>query len=284
MPDQPRIVDFHTHVFPAAVAAKVIENLEGTGGTRARTDATPEGLRRSMAESGVDLSVVLPVATNVRQVEKLNDISIAANSGGLQHRLLYFGAMHPEYPDPEAELRRIQKAGLKGIKIHPAYQHVRIDDPRYVKIMEICAGLGLIVVTHAGWDIGVPGEWCSPDMTAKLLETIHCPKLVLAHLGGVKEWARSYEVLAGSGVWMDTAMSLGNTDPIDREKFPDTGLIETGLFEKFVTRHGAEHILFATDSPWNSQGAALEQLDEARLSAAEKEMILGGNACRLLGL
>ena len=43
-----------------------------------------------------------------------------------------FGAMHPDFEDHAAELKRIKALGLKGIKIHPVYQGVDLDDiPEY---------------------------------------------------------------------------------------------------------------------------------------------------------
>ena len=70
------VIDFHTHLFPPALASRVITNLQGLGGTRVQTDATEAGLLASMDANGIDLSVVLPVATSAAQVEKLNDISV----------------------------------------------------------------------------------------------------------------------------------------------------------------------------------------------------------------
>jgi len=297
------VIDFHTHLFPPALASRVITNLQGLGGTRAQTDATEAGLIASMDANGIDRSVVLPVATSAAQVEKLNDISVrraeAAGEAGKPgaDRLIWFGAMHPDYGAEtggdagsagavKRELARLKAAGVKGIKIHPAYQHRRLDDPRYLRIIDLSCELGLICVAHAGWDIGIPGEWCSPRMCGRLVREHDFPLLVLAHLGGVKEWEDAFEYVAGSGAWLDTAMSFGKLDPVDDRHFPGDSLdlIPNDLFERIVRKHGADKILFATDSPWNDQGASVRQLRSTALTDTEKEAILSGNARRLLGI
>ena len=69
------VIDIHTHTFPDKLAATTIPKLEGMSHTRAYVDGTAAGLRASMARAGVDASLVLPVATNPRQVAHVNDSS-----------------------------------------------------------------------------------------------------------------------------------------------------------------------------------------------------------------
>ena len=57
------IIDFHTHIFPEKIAGKTIESLEKLSGITASTNGTLEGLLASMERTGVDMSVIMPVAT-----------------------------------------------------------------------------------------------------------------------------------------------------------------------------------------------------------------------------
>ena len=57
------MIDFHTHTFPERIAAMAIAKLQQASHSRAFTDGTAEGLQASMARAGIELSVVLPVAT-----------------------------------------------------------------------------------------------------------------------------------------------------------------------------------------------------------------------------
>ena len=74
------IIDIHTHTFPDKLAATTIPKLEGMSHTRAYVDGTNAGLAASMARAGVDCSLVLPVATNPRQVLHVNDPVPASKS------------------------------------------------------------------------------------------------------------------------------------------------------------------------------------------------------------
>ncbi|MBQ7100638.1 MAG: amidohydrolase family protein, partial [Clostridia bacterium] len=56
----------------------------------------------------------------------------------------------------------------------------------------------------------------------------------------------------------------------------------TEQFLRIVQNHGADRILFGSDSPWSNASRELEILNSLPLTAAEKQLITGGNARRLL--
>ena len=146
------IIDFHTHTFPDKIAGSVIGKLQQLSRSRPFTDATNDGLRRSMEQAGIDLSILLPVMTNAGQVHKLNDLAARINERWQETGLLSFGGMHPDVENYKEALNHVTELGLKGIKIHPAYQGADFDDIRYLRIIDKASELGLIVLTHAGWD------------------------------------------------------------------------------------------------------------------------------------
>ncbi len=274
------IIDFHTHTFPEKVAAAAIPKMQAASHSKAFTAGTEEALRASMAEAGIDRSVVLPVATNPLKVSAINDLSIARLG---DEALIYFGCIHPEQPDWKEELYRIAKAGLKGIKIHPQYQGADIDDIRYLRIFEQAASQGLWVITHAGDDIGFPGlVRCAPEMVKNAIAQVGEFPLILAHMGGWKNWDR-VEQLAETKVYLDTAFSLGVITPIDDHySTEELQMLSEERFCAIVRTFGAERILFGTDSPWGDQAESLKAIQDLPLNAQEKELILGKNAERIL--
>lgn len=279
-------VDFHTHAFPPGVAEKVIGSLQRSARAKAHILPTLPELKKSMEKAGVDRSVVLPVATSPEQVSTLNRLSVTANAEWAERGIFSFGAMHPDCPDWKEELRFIARHDLRGVKLHPPYQQAPFDDLRFLRILDECAALGLIVTVHAGQDIGVPGEWCSPEQVLRALDQVRPDKLVLAHLGGWRQWDEVAEKLAGLPVYFDTAFALGTITPaegIERAE-DDRWLASREQFMAIVKKHGARRILFATDSPWGDQASMLTELDAMPLSPAENAAIRGGNAARLLGL
>lgn len=264
------IIDFHTHIFPDKIAARSIEALSKVSGIKAATDGTLNGLLASMDKSGVDLSVIMPVVTKPTQFESVNTFAAKVNEQ-YAGRLLSFGGIHPDSKDYKAELDRIKELGLPGIKLHPDYQGVMIDDVRYMRIIEYANELGLIILVHAGIDIGLPEPvHCPPDKARKVLDAIKPQKLVLAHMGGWKQWDAVYEYLAGENVYLDTAFTF---DYIDLDAF-------LNLWEK----HDREKILFATDSPWSDATKDIEVLHALSIRPREIANVLGNNAKKLLNI
>ena len=281
------IIDIHTHTFPDKIAAATLDKLKHLSHTIPFTDGTAAGLAASMARAGVDRSVVMPVATSPRQVPHVNDASARMNELGAQTGVLSFGCMHPDFDGWKEELARVRDLGLKGIKLHPQYQDTDFDDPRYLRILDRCGELGLVVLTHAGLDIGMPGkDNCAPEMVARALAQVGPVKLVLAHMGGWRQWDRVEALLPGTGVYLDTSFSLGEITPLDDGHYrpEDLPLLDEAAFLRMVRRFGPDRILFGTDSPWDDQETALARLRALPLEPAELEAILGGNAKRLLGI
>ena len=279
------IIDIHTHTFPDKIAAATLDKLKHLSHTIPFTDGTAAGLSASMARAGVDRSVVMPVATSPRQVPHVNDASARMNELGAQTGVLSFGCMHPDFDGWKEELARVRDLGLKGIKLHPQYQDTDFDDPRYLRILDRCGELGLVVLTHAGLDIGMPGkDNCAPEMVARVLAQVGPVKLVLAHMGGWRQWDRVEALLPGTGVYLDTSFSLGEITPLDDGHYRpgDLPLLDEAAFLRMVRRFGPDRILFGTDSPWDSQAGALARLRALPLEPKELDAILGGNALRLL--
>ena len=280
------VIDFHTHTFPPKIAASTLEKLSAASHTLPFTDGTPDGLRASMAESGVDLSVVLPVATAPRQVEHINDSSAAISERSQETGLLSFGCMHPDYEGWHDELARIKSLGLGGIKLHPVYQGVDFDDPRTLRILDRAGELGLIVVTHAGLDVGFPGVVrCSPEMVANAVRQAGPIKLVLAHMGGWRCWDRVLELLPELPVYIGTSFSTGRMTPADSHySEEELQLLDSDGFMELVRAFGPSRVLFGSDSPWSSQSESLDWIRARPLAGDELHMMLGGNAAGLLGL
>lgn len=280
------IIDFHTHCFPQKIAASTLKKLSEASGIAPFTTGTEDGLLNSMRSSGIDLSVVLPVATNPGQVENINNKAAELCAARQSDGLISFGGIHPDYSDWKAEIHRIARLGLKGIKIHPIYQGVDFDDVRYLRIFSLAAELDLPILTHAGLDIGFPDKNnCSPDMILNAVRQVGPFKLILAHMGGWKSWETAEKLSAEKNIYLDTALALGSLPLQDPEaSYWDPQLLNAESFLSFVKAFGAARILFGTDSPWSGQAEGLAWIRALPLPPVEKDMILGGNAKRLLKL
>lgn len=277
------MIDFHAHTFPDRIAAAAVAKLEQKAHATSFSDGTRAGLLRGMKAAGIDHAVVLPVATNPVKCASMNDASHALN--GLDH-LTYFAAIHPDAPDWHDELGRVKALGFQGVKIHPVYQDVAIDDPRFVRILARCGELGLIVVMHGGADIGFPGVTrCSPAMLRSALRQAGPVTLVAAHMGGWRNWQEVPENLLDVGVYLDTAYSLGAISPLDDHYAPEElPMLADERFVELVQAFGSKRVLFGTDSPWDDMAQCIARIRALPLTEAEKADIFDGNARRLLGL
>ncbi|MBQ6773091.1 MAG: amidohydrolase family protein [Synergistaceae bacterium] len=280
-----RVIDIHTHTFPDKIASRALESLSSKSHTKYFTDGTIKALKESMTAAGVDYSVILPVATRLEQVEKINNSAIEINSR--ERNLISFGAMHPDYENYSRELERIYKSGIKGIKIHPVYQGVNINDERYIRILTQAAELGLIVLIHAGRDIGFPDSECA--MPVKILDALKksdSGRIILAHMGGWRCWDEVCNLFAGrENIYIDTAFSLGAFIPNDDSYYKshdECKMLSSQEFTRIIRTFGAERVLFGTDSPWSSQLDSVKEFESLELTDSEKELILFGNAARLL--
>ena len=277
------IIDFHAHTFPDKIAAAAVSKLEQKAHARSHSDGTREGLLHCMHSAGIDHAVVLPVATNPLKCASMNDPSHALNG---RDNLTYFAAIHPDAPDWHEELGRAKQHGFKGVKIHPVYQDVAIDDPRFVRILARCGELGLLVVMHGGADIGFPGvEKCSPAMLRRALDQAGPVTLVAAHMGGWRNWQEVPEHLLDTGIYLDTAYTLGSIAPIDDHYAPEElPMLADERFCELVRIFGSQRVLFGTDSPWDDMGACVARIRNLPLTEVEKTDIFSGNARKLLSL
>lgn len=265
------IIDFHTHTFPDAIAEKTIAYLTEKGGIKPYRAGTLSSLIENMQHSGINYSVVLPVVTNPRQEPTVNRVSVENNG---KNHVFFAGGIHPDSADVEGTLDRIKAGGLFGIKLHPDYQGVHFDDPRYLRIMREAAKRDLFIVTHAGYDVAFRDHvHCTPDMILHVLEELRGlieDKLILAHLGGYDMPDEVLQKLIGKPVWMDTAAVL--------RLYPDK------CREIILRHHGAGRILFASDSPWDSQSEYVKILKSFALGEEAERKIFYQNAKQILTL
>ncbi len=260
------VIDFHTHCFPARIAEKAIETLSSASGLVPYTDGTPDGLKSLMRQDGVDMSVVLSIATNAKQQAAVNDFAASINQGSI----IAFGSVFPGADNVLEELERIKVLGLKGVKFHPEYQNFYVDDKKMKPIYKKISELGLITVFHAGEDYGyAPPYHATPERLKKALLWFDSP-VVAAHWGSQGMGQETLSQLCGLDIYFDTAFGYGSTPK--------------PLQQAILEKHGVDKILFASDCPWHAPSMDLFLLDNLGLSQSELECIKSENAKRLLGL
>ena len=262
-------IDFHTHAFPEKIVGRAIESLSAScGGAYTYSDGTADGLIKAMDEGGMDMAVLLNIATNPKQMRNVNDFAIAMN--GYNGRLVSFGSVHPDAEDAVEELHRLYESGVKGVKFHPEYQNFFVDDDRLAPIYETLGKLGMISSFHAGMDNGFAEPvHAAPQRFAAIVDGFKSP-VVLAHMGGYIMWVDVLNMLAGRKVYFDTSFCFSR--------------IPMPLFKQIIERHGAEGILFGSDLPWSASFTERRMVENAGLDDGAVAAIMGGNARKLLNV
>jgi len=260
-----RIIDFHAHIFPAKIAAKATQSIGAFYEAPMRYTGSIAELLESGGKIGVEKYIVHSTATKPEQVASINDFIIGEVSR--ESRFIGFGTLHPDFAGADAEIDRIRTAGLRGIKLHPDFQHFAIDDEKMDAIYDRLSIEGIPVLVHAG---DRRYDFSGPRRIARVLDRHPRLKFVAAHFGGYTEWDESLEILAGRELMFDTSSTLW--------KLPREAALE------IIRRHGVSRFLFGSDFPmWDHEGE-LARFMALGLAQEENRAILAENAVKFLGL
>lgn len=112
------IIDFHAHIYPPPVAAKILPAARRKLKVEVPGSGAPQDLLGHMSRSGIARSILLPLAKGREDVSRLNDWILSVSGEGL----IPFGAIHPFMENLEAELDRLDDCGVRGVKIMPLLQ------------------------------------------------------------------------------------------------------------------------------------------------------------------
>ena len=262
-----RIIDFHTHAFPDALAHRAMKTLiDEAPGIKAHLDGTVASLLRSMDDAGIEMSVVCCIATKPAQYEPIlrwcQDIR--------SERLIPFPSVHPLDPDMIAHIRQIKAEGFLGVKLHPFYQDFFATEARLRPFYEEVCRHGLLLVMHTGFDIAFPRiRRADPESVCRLHEAFPDLKLVATHLGAWQQWDEVPSHLLGKPILMELSLA---PDDLASDRLRD-----------LLMQHPSDFLLFGTDSPWSDPKSTLSRLRNLGLPAERLARILSGNAARLLG-
>ena len=259
------IIDCHCHIYPEKIAARAVEGIGKFYDLPMEYNGTVSQMLEKSREAGITHSVVFSVATTPHQVESIN--SFIAAEVEKHDNLVGLGAVHPESPDQRADIDRIVSLGLRGVKLHPDFQGFDINDPRCMKIYELCLERGLTVPIHMG---DLRYEYSRPEKLIPVIKEFSGLKVIGAHLGGWSLWKEAADTLAEyPDFYVDCSSSLAFMPPEQAAAI--------------IRDYGAERVLFGTDYPMWEFKAELERFRALGLSEEENKLILWKNSSELFG-
>jgi uncharacterized protein len=263
-----RIIDFHTHAFPDALAHRAMRALmDEAPGIKSYLDGTVGSLLRSMDDAGIDIAVICCIATKPAQYEPILRWCQEIRS----ERLIPFPSVHPADPDAIEHIRRIKAEGFLGAKLHPFYQDFFATEDRMQAYYEEVCRQNLLLVMHTGYDVAFP--WirrADPAGVSRLHDLFPDLKLVATHLGAWQQWEEVPAHLLGRPILIELSLA------------PDD--LNDDRLRSLLMGHSSEFLLFGTDSPWSDQKRTLSRIRSLGLAPERLNALLGGNAARLLGL
>lgn len=269
------IIDTHVHIFPDKICPKTIEKLAHTNPEKVLTyygDGSLHCAEENMKQWGIDLGVVLPIATNLKQQKNVNEF--AAEIQRESPFFIGFGSLHPDEENYEAVIDDVIEKGLKGIKLHPDYQNFFIHEKRMYPIYQAISERNIPVVFHTGYDPVSPDLiHANPEMVRQVADDFPSLTIIAAHTGGLGFYDGDTAIYKDTpNLYLDTAIAsytYGNTPEVYRQ---------------LIDFYGAEKFIFATDNPWGDGRKDLEFLEKVGLSDREWELITHQNAERVLNL
>jgi predicted TIM-barrel fold metal-dependent hydrolase len=263
-------IDFHTHVFPDKIAKAAMDALAAESGDyRPRTDGTLHGLLDSMKRADISVSVVANIATKPAQLYPVLEFCKQIKSDTIYPLVSFHPGNDPD--DVEDMLGEAQRAGIRGVKLHPMYQRFFIDNKHMYGFYELLASFGFFIILHTGYDLAFPeNTQADVERIKKVADWFKDLTIVCTHVGGWKQWDRIHCLSDCKNVYTETSMTLSEVS--DEE------------FIRLIGHFNEDRVLFGSDSPWTDQKEMLERTLRLKISDRRKEKMLYENAAALLGL
>lgn len=264
------IVDSHTHLLPARLAAAIRSFFRNSGMTEFEYAIEPRSVLDRHLADGIDTVWNLPYAHKPGMAAALNTAMLEVSDSLADHAVTVVPGctVHPGDTDPTADFTTAVAAGARVLKLHCSVGGYPVDDPRLSGVLDAAGALRVPVVVHAGHDangLTTPAELVPIGVAAA---RHRATTIVLAHFG--------HDAFEHAVALLDEHPNLvADLTPVVFGPVPITADV--------ADRH-AERILFGTDAPNTGLSAAtlIGRLRATGASDAAVRAITSDNARRLL--
>jgi len=278
------IIDFHTHVFSPRIKNNRSRYIDSDpcfallySDKKARI-VTADELVENMDRDGIYISVIVNIGWTTHELCVETNDYIMESIARYPERLTGFCSVQPQSPEAAiSEIERCARGGIKGVgEIRPDLQWFYLGHEELMQpLVEALRKHKLILLTHTSEPVGhqYPGKGSvTPEMVYPFITRFPDVTLVCAHWGGgLPFYALMPEVKkAMQNTYFDTAAS-----PL---------LYSSHIYNQVSQLVGADKILFGSDYPLISPKRLLKEIDSSALPEETRNLILHGNAQRLLGI
>ena len=255
------IVDIHAHLPSPYLFMPDEGNREGL-------KPALERMYQAGLKAGIDKQVMLGI--------RGNDLLKEAAGYGPDWLIPFFHGSCTDRESPANLEKYVLQYGFKGMKIH-----------QELPLWPLTGLLGGQALFEKAGELGVPvviHSWHEEEGLETILPVMHSgyfPAAVMGELG--RRYPETTFILAhAGGIWVK---SFQAAQPYPNVGFDMCGFDpERGIVETAVEILGAERVYFGSDVPGRSYSAQIAKVLYADISEADRQLILGGNAARLLDL
>jgi predicted TIM-barrel fold metal-dependent hydrolase len=278
------IIDFHTHVVSPKIKKNRNKYVDSDpcfavlySDSKAKL-VTADELIDSMDKDGIDKSVIVNMGWTTHDLCVETNDYILESIARYPDRLVGFCTVQPNsYEAAIDEIERCVQGGIKGIgEIRPDMQLFHLlDEEIMAPFIEVIRKYNLTLLTHSSEPVGhdYPGKGIiTPSLLYHFILRYPDITIVCAHWGGgLPFYALMPEVKeAMKNVFFDTAAS-----PF---------LYSPQVYNHVIQMVGDDKILFGSDYPLMAQNRVLNEIKSLNLPEITENLILSGNAQRLLGI
>jgi predicted TIM-barrel fold metal-dependent hydrolase len=243
---------------------------------------TPQGgnsigideLLRRMDRAGVARAVTWLQPPYVRDEIDAGNAYVARAMREHPDRILGFGWADPNLGVARAieDVRRsVEEHGFFGVKLNGAQNDFRIDDPTLaMPVIEAVARAGVVLALHVGADAY---DRTHPSRVATIARAFPELRILVVHMGGA-----AFHDLSAAAI--DVARAHPNLTLVG-------SAVRAIPILRAVKTLGAARVCFGSDTPFELMHVELAKyrsLLDGEATEAERDLILGGNIARLLGL
>ncbi len=267
---------------------------------------------RVIAEAGVDMQAITLTApgttmeepaTSARLASLVNDALAKIRAERSQH----FTALATlPLNDPAASVREFDRAmsmGFAGCMVYASVNGMALHDKRYWPLWERASDRGAVIHIHPNYPAGVEAMqeyWLMPLVGFMFDTTLAAAGLVfsgvaerfsgihwiLGHLGGAIPYIAE-RLDRGFEAYPECRVNISRHPTEYLKKFYyDTVNFDPKALQLAIDFAGTSQLLAGSDYPHliSSMAKMKESIGVLAIPAAEKAMILGGNAARLYGV
>jgi predicted TIM-barrel fold metal-dependent hydrolase len=242
------IVDGHVHIGKS---------------TRLQIDMDGDGLLRIADQLGIDKICCTDLTALFYDMHEGNRL-LHEEMKKHPDRILGYASLHSTRFGQEGldEVRHCHDDyGMTGLKIYSTPE-MSIAEPSMLPILELCAGLGMPILSHT-----------TPAECDYLMSHVPEAKLIMAHAGGQPyahgDWNRAIMIAKKyPNLYLDTACST----------------VDSSFVRTCIRELGAHRVIFGTDIPLLDPWPQIAKVAEVDVNAEERALLMGGNILRLMGV